>query len=142
MKRTKPQPCERSRPRYAPTANRPHVTATSPIVWPNSARAWSRATTGWTEVSKELTDPTLQLAARDLTAFDARDLLRGERRLGQLLGQLEHPEQVHDVVHPLVEVRPVARPAVVRVGRNRLEPGQQRDQLRLGRLGELRWVGV
>src|SRR3954447_18519672 len=87
MKRTKPQPCERSRPRYAPTANRPAVTATSPIVWPNRARAWSRATAGWSDVSKELTDSTLlrrrasELAARDLTALDARDLLRGERRL-------------------------------------------------------------
>src|SRR4051794_22398567 len=142
MKRTKPQPCERSRPRYAPTANRPAVTATRPIVCPNSARAWSRATAGWTDVSKELTDPTLQLAARDLAALDARDLLRRERRVGPLLGQLEHPEQVHDVVHPLVEVRPVARAAVVRGRRDGLESRQQFDQLWLGRLRELRRVDV
>jgi hypothetical protein len=36
------------------------------------------------------------------TAGEGRHLLRRERSLAELLVQLERPEQVHDVVHPLV----------------------------------------
>jgi hypothetical protein len=37
-----PHPKDRSRPREAPTANRPVVTATSPTVWPSRVPAASR----------------------------------------------------------------------------------------------------
>src|SRR4029453_10204553 len=63
-----------------------------------------------------------QLSFRDHAAGEARDLLTGERRVGELLAQVEHAEQVHDVVHPLVEVRPVARAAVIDRWGNWLEP--------------------
>jgi len=49
---------------------------------------------------------------------------------------VEGAKQVRDVVHPLVEVRPVARAAVVRRGRHRLVPREQLDQLVVRRIAE------
>ena len=49
---------------------------------------------------------------------------------------MERAEQVDDVVHPLVEVGPVARAAVVAAGGDRLEPRQQRGQLGIRGLTE------
>src|SRR5437660_12370303 len=67
----------------------------------------------------------LQLSLRDGSAPERRHLTRVEGWLRELLVQLEHSEEVHDVVHPLVQVRPVARAAVVAGGRGRLEPCQE-----------------
>ncbi len=47
MKKAKPHPYERSRPGYAPSANRPAVTATSPIVCPSRVPVSSRVSDGW-----------------------------------------------------------------------------------------------
>ena len=49
---------------------------------------------------------------------------------------------MHDVVHPLLEVGPVAGAAVVLRRWKRLEPCQQLDQLRLRGLAEYLWVRV
>ena len=62
---------------------------------------------------------------------EARDLIGSERRVRELCAQVEDAEQVHDVVHPLVEVGPVARAAVVGGGRNRFETREQLFQLRV-----------
>ncbi len=43
MNAAMPTPPERFRPRYAPSAVKPTVTATSPITWLNTVRVWSRA---------------------------------------------------------------------------------------------------
>ena len=73
---------------------------------------------------------------------EARNLLRREGRTGELVAQVKRAEQVHDVVHPLVEVRPVARSALIGRRRGGLEPGQELDELRVRGLAELLRVRV
>src|SRR3954463_1560117 len=76
----------------------------------------------------------LEVAGGNDAATEARHLLGREGWVGELLVQLERPEQVDDVVHALVEFRPVAGAAVVGLGRDGLEARQELSQRRVGRV--------
>src|SRR5688572_11976750 len=93
-------------PRMAQLRQRPvSETATagdSPPTWPERTRRWLHGTR-----------PTAksQHAVGDVAAAEARNLVGRERRAGELVAQVKGAEEVDDVVHSLLHVRPVARAA-------------------------------
>src|SRR5215213_8424554 len=89
-----------------------------------SLTTWSKPSTR-SPSSIAVTLATSELAVREARAAERRDLLLRERRLGEVLAEVERAEEVHDVVHPLVEVRPVACTAIVGRRGHRLEFGEE-----------------
>src|ERR1044072_307791 len=104
------------------------------MVAPLSSRFCVVSTTDAPLANRQL---PLEVAVRDDSAAEAGDLSLRERRVGELVVQLEGAEEVDDVVHPLLEAGPVAGRAVVH-----LEPGEELLQLGVGGLGQLGRVRV
>lgn len=80
--------------------------------------------------------PAAQVALRHDAPPEGRDLVAREGRPGEVVVQVERAEQVRDVVHALIELRPVARAAVVGRGRNGLEPSEELPEVGVERLGK------
>ena len=81
-------------------------------------------------------------ALGNLATAEGRHLLGGERFVGELGPQVVRAEQVDDVVHPLRQLRPLARSAVVGCRRDGLKAREQLHEVVVSRLSELLRVGV
>src|SRR5580765_2020750 len=90
IQKTQPQPYDRSRPRYAPSANRPAVTATRPIVWPSKVPASSRVIGAGTEAVFEITSSSfLVMISVGSVTVRLRNDVSIQDPLGVVLGFLE-----------------------------------------------------